>query len=99
MTGIRMDEGGWDELDALVAAEADRMLRPRPSPEPEVDEKHFLDNATAFLARHAEPARLLGELRMRAGLEAADETPTSPPASDPPTDTPPADAPPEGGAP
>lgn len=66
-----------DALDALVDAEVELVLRRRPRPvvEPEIDELLFLDQATAFLCRHADPARLLGELQQRVAAAAPTAAP------------------------
>lgn len=57
----------WTELDKLVGAELDLVLarHARPAPEPEVEDALFLDQASAFLGRHADPDRLLAELAAR----------------------------------
>ncbi|WP_034159326.1 hypothetical protein [Sphingomonas sp. ERG5] len=74
----------WDELDAIVGAELDLVLarRPRPAVEPEVDERLFLEQAAAFLAKHPEPERLIEALRQRAIPAVVSEAP--PPAQDDP---------------
>lgn len=56
-----------DELDALVDAEVELVLRhrPRPAEEPETTEALFLERARAFLARHPEPGQLIEELKRR----------------------------------
>lgn len=71
---------GLDELDALVAAELDLVLtrRSQPSAEPEVSEALFLEQASAFLAAHPDPNRLIETLQQR--LPAADPPPPEQPA-------------------
>lgn len=87
--GYRMAER--DALDALVDAEVELVLRRRPRlvVEPEIDELLFLEQATAFLLDHVDPARLLGELQRR--IAAAAPTSASPPpaaAPEPQAETP-----------
>jgi hypothetical protein len=73
----------WTELDALVGAELDMVLsrRPKPVSEPEAEEAAFMVEATAFLARHPEPQRLIAQIVAQFPAPVADD----PAAEDPPT--------------
>ncbi len=83
-----------DALDALVDAEVELVLRRRPRPvvEPEVNEALFLEQATAFLLRHADPARLIEELQRRITSASAVDAPPAP-QPEPQTEAPTSEAP------
>jgi hypothetical protein len=77
----------WTELDALVDAELDMVLsrRAKPVSEPEAEEAAFMVEASAFLARHPEPQRLIAQIVARFPAPVfEDPAVEGPPASDEP---------------